>query len=106
MGALVMGMQKARPDMDIFFDVTKLHSGEDWEQALYREIDRRDILFLCWSRNAQQSPWVDREWRYALAQKGLDAIEPIPLEQPDICPPPSELSRKHFNDSLLYIINR
>lgn len=105
-GALVMGMQKARPDMDIFFDVAKLHSGEDWEQALYREIDRRDILFLCWSRNAQQSPWVDREWRYALAQKGLDAIEPIPLEQPDVCPPPTELSRKHFNDSLLYIINR
>jgi hypothetical protein len=105
-GALVMGMQKARPDMDIFFDVTRLHSGEDWEQALYREIDRRDILFLCWSRNAQQSPWVDREWRYALSQKGLEAIEPIPLEQPDVCPPPAELSNKHFNDSLLYIINR
>ena len=105
-GALVMGMQKARPDIDIFFDVTRLHSGQNWEQALYSEIDRRDILFLCWSRNAQQSPWVDREWRYALERKGIDSIEPIPLEQPDVCPPPVELSHKHFNDSMLYIINR
>lgn len=105
-GALVQGMRKARPDMDIFFDVTTLRSGDDWESALYREIARRDILFLCWSRHAQQSPWVEREWRYALAQKGSECIEPIPLEQPDICPPPRELSSKHFNDSLLYIINR
>lgn len=105
-GALVQGMRKARPDMDIFFDVTTLRSGEDWEQTLYREILRRDILFLCWSRNALVSEWVEREWRYALENKGVQAIEPIPLEQPDVCPPPKELWSKHFNDSLLYIINR
>lgn len=105
-GALVQGMRKARPEMDIFFDVATLRSGEDWEKTLYREILRRDILFLCWSRNALASEWVEREWRYALEKKGIDAIEPIPLEQPDICPPPRELWSKHFNDSLLYIINR
>ena len=105
-GALVQGMRKARPDMDIFFDVTTLHSGEDWEKTLYREILQRDILFLCWSRNARASAWVEREWRFALEHKGVDAIEPVPLEQPDICPPPQELFHKHFNDSLLYIINR
>lgn len=105
-GALVQGMRKARPEMDIFFDVASLRSGEDWEETLYREIRRRDILFLCWSRNAQASPWVEREWRFALENKGVEAIEPIPLEQPDVCPPPRELWSKHFNDSLLYIINR
>lgn len=105
-GALVQGMRKARPDMDIFFDVVTLQSGENWENMLYREILRRDILFLCWSRNAMSSEWVDREWRFALENKGLEAIEPIPLEQPDICPPPRELWSKHFNDNLLYIINR
>ena len=105
-GALVQGMRKARPDMDIFFDVTTLRSGENWENTLYREILSRDILFLCWSRNAMASEWVEREWRYALERKGVDAIEPIPLEQPDICPPPTELWNKHFNDALLYIINR
>lgn len=104
-GALVQGMRKARPDMDIFFDIVTLRSGDNWESTLYREILRRDILFLCWSRNAMASEWVEREWRYALETKGIDAIEPIPLEQPDICPPPKELWSKHFNDSLLYIIN-
>lgn len=101
---IVQGMQKARPDMDIFFDVESLRSGESWEEALWSEIDRRDTLFLCWSRNAAESPWVAREWKYCYEQKGAEAIEPIPLEPPSSCPPPEELKRKHFNDRLLYLI--
>ena len=104
-GGLIQGMKKARPDMDIFFDVNSLRSGDDWEQTLRREVERRDILFLCWSKNAKESPWVDMEWRYALENKGLEAIEPIPIDPPDVCPPPAELQSKHFNDSLLYVIN-
>lgn len=92
-------------DMDIFFDVDSLRNGDDWEKALWHEIDRRDILFLCWSRYARASKWVDAEWRYALKQKGADYIEPVPIDPPGSCPPPDELSRKHFNDKLLYIIN-
>lgn len=103
--AIVQGMKKARPDLDVFFDVDSLRSGDDWEQALHKEIDRRDVLFLCWSHFARESKWVDAEWRYALAQKGEDCIEPVPIEPPDICPPPEELHRKHFNDRMLYIIN-
>lgn len=102
---IIQGMKKARPDMDIFFDVENLRSGDDWENALWTEIDKRDILFLCWSRFAKESKWVDAEWRYALSNKGADCIEPVPIEPPDICPPPDELTRKHFNDKLLYIIN-
>jgi hypothetical protein len=45
------------------------------------------------------------EWRYALKSKGEDCIEPIPIDSPEICPPPSELQQKHFNDKMLYIIN-
>ena len=101
---IVQGMRKARPDMDIFFDVESLRSGESWEDALWTEIDQRDTLFLCWSRNAAESPWVSREWKYCYKQKGAEAIEPIPLEPPSICPPPEELKRKHFNDRLLYLI--
>lgn len=102
---IIQGMKKARPDMDIFFDVESLRSGDDWENALWREIDKRDVLFLCWSRYARDSKWVDAEWRYALKQKGVDSIEPVPIDPPGRCPPPDELSRKHFNDKLLYIIN-
>lgn len=104
--SLIQGMKKARPDMDIFFDVNNLRSGENWESTLRWEIEQRDILFLCWSQNAKNSTWVDMEWRYALKNKGLEAIEPIPIESPDVCPPPEELYSKHFNDSLLYIINK
>ena len=99
---ILQGMKKARPDMDVFFDVENLRSGADWETALKQEIDSRDVLYLCWSRNAKKSPWVDREWRYAAAQKGAECIEPIPIEPPELCPPPEELNGKYFNDKLLY----
>ena len=100
---IIQGMKKARPDMDIFFDVENLRSGEDWEKALRCEIEKRDVLFLCWSNFAKQSEWVEKEWRYALVNKGIDSIEPIPLVSPVECPPPEELKSKHFNDrALLY----
>lgn len=100
---VIQGMKKARPDMDIFFDVESLRSGDDWEKTLRAEIEKRDILFLCWSNFAKDSEWVEKEWRYALSNKGIDAIEPIPLVSPAECPPPEELNAKHFNDrALLY----
>ncbi len=102
--SMIQGMQKICPELDVFFDINSLHSGEYWEQTLRREIDRRDVLFLCWSRNASKSEWVEREWRYALEQKGLEGIEPLPIEPADVCPPPPELESKHFNDMMLYII--
>ena len=100
---IIQGMKKARPDLDVFFDVDNLRSGEKWEDVLRKEIDERDILYLFWSHFARESKWVDIEWRYALEKKGIDFIEPVPIEPPDNCPPPKELSVKHFNDrELLY----
>ena len=104
--SLIMGMKKARPDMDIFFDVDNLRSGDQWEPVLYQEIEQRDVLFLCWSQNAKASEWVEKEWRHALNSKGIDGIEPIPLVSPDLCPPPDELSGKHFNDKFLMYTKR
>ena len=103
--SIIQGIKKARPEMDIFFDIENLRSGDDWESVLRKEIENRDILYLCWSHNAKQSKWVDAEWRYALLCKGIDSIEPIPIEQPEICPPPEELKKLHFNDKMLFIIN-
>ncbi len=102
--SIIQGMQKARPDMDIFFDIESLRSGQKWEETLKTEIENRDVLFLCWSRYAKESKWVDMEWRYALESKGEDCIEPIPIDSPDVCPPPAELQKKHFNDKMLFII--
>ena len=102
--AIIQGMRKARPDLDIFFDVENLRSGQKWQETLKDEITGRDVLFLCWSNFAKASQWVDMEWRYALERKGEEGIEPIPIESPDVCPPPAELQQKHFNDKMLYII--
>lgn len=68
--AIVQGMQRARPDMDVFFDVESLRTGDNWEKILYREIEKRDVLYLCWSHFARDSEWVNREWRYAFSSKG------------------------------------
>lgn len=100
---IVQGLKMARPDLNVFFDVESLRSGERWEDQLKNRIDNCDVLYLCWSRNAKASKWVDFEWRYAYEHKGVGCIEPIPLEEPSLCEPPSELSEKHFNDLMLYI---
>ena len=96
---VLQGLRKGRPDLDVFFDVESLRSGEHWEARIAKEIEARDILYLCWSNSARLSKWVNYEWRYALQTKGLDGINPIPIEK---CMPPAELSSLHFNENLLY----
>ena len=51
------------------------------------------------------SEWVKKELEYAVSQKTVEFIEPIPLEQPDVCPPPESLMCKHFNDWTLRYLN-
>lgn len=95
---VIQGLQKVAPNLDIFLDVAKLRSGEDWEQRLWKEIPARDVFYLFWSQRAKASEWVEKEWRCALKERGVEFIDPIPLETPDLAPPPKELSAKHFND--------
>lgn len=104
--ARIQGIQAARPDMDLFFDVESLRCGEIWETRLYREIASRDLFYLFWSRNAAASRWVAKELEYAVSKKTLDFIEPIPLESPETCPPPRSLNVKHFNDWTLRYIKK
>ena len=93
---------KVLPDLDLFLDVASLRSGERWEERLHQEIARRDTLYLFWSHAASRSPWVEREWRTALALKGVAGIDPVPLDSPEDVPPPIELAQHlHFNDWLL-----
>lgn len=103
--ARLQGIMLARPDMDLFFDVESLRRGEAWEPRLYKEISQRDLFYLFWSHNAAASEWVRKELEYAVTQKTVEFIEPIPLEQPDVCPPPEILMCKHFNDWTLRYLN-
>jgi hypothetical protein len=43
-----------------------------------------------------KSPWVDWEWRTALATKSITGIQPHPLEPAQLAPPPKELSDLQF----------
>lgn len=94
----IQGLQKGCPQMEIFMDVLSLRSGQLWEQELWKVIPANDVFYLFWSANARQSPWVEKEWRCALTARGLDFIDPVPLEPPETVPPPLELAEKHFND--------
>lgn len=100
----VKAMQKAVPEMEFFVDVISLRCGEKWEERLCTEIPASDIFYLFWSNNARQSEWVYKELKCALNTKGIDFVEPMPLETPDIAPPPLELQEKHFNDVILNYI--
>jgi hypothetical protein len=97
----VQGMTKVCQDLDVFVDVLSLRSGQDWEAEIRQQIPARDVFFLFWSFHASRSKEVEKEWRIALEMRGLDFIDPIPLTDPRVSPPPKELSRLHFND--LYI---
>jgi hypothetical protein len=94
----VQGIQKVLPKLNIFMDVVSLRSGQYWEDELKSEIPKNDVFYLFWSTHARASKWVDKEWRWAFSARGLDFIDPIPLEPPDLAPPPRELSSRHFND--------
>ena len=96
--ARIQGMLKIMPELDIFLDVMSLHSGDNWARKLEDEIIERDVFYLFWSRAASKSQWVDIEWRTALTKKGLEYIDPVPLEPPNEVPPPPELSSLHFNE--------
>jgi hypothetical protein len=58
-------------------------------------VPTRDAFILYWSENAAKSEWVDREWRLAFRERGLDYIKPMPL---DPIMAPEELSELQFAD--------
>jgi len=101
--ARIQGIQKVAPFVDFFLDVISLRSGSDWRANIRREILSRDVLFLFWSSAASRSRFVDWEWRTALTERGLEYIDPVPIETPQVAPPPKELSSLHFNDWTLAI---
>jgi hypothetical protein len=94
-----------------FQDVLDLGPGERWEQSLYRHIDESDIVLLFWSKAAKRSKWVRKELRYALDRKHGDAsappeIGPVIIEGPPVPRPWKELAYLHFNDRIIYFMNR
>ncbi len=86
------------PGLDIFQDCLDLKPGERFKPQLAKQIATRDVFMLFWSRSAATSQWVKWEYTTAIEKKGLDAILPMPLEDPAIAPPPPELAEQHQRD--------
>ena len=86
-----------------FFDRAGLKSGEEWSPRLLREIERADLFHLCWSKQASQSRWVEKETAHAMTRRGKSwssrpDITIQMLDGPPWAPHPSSLDRLNFDD--------
>jgi hypothetical protein len=88
---------------DIFVDCLSLHPSEKWKIKLEKEIIARELFLLFWSRNAKKSKYVTWEWKTALDNKGINAIQIQPLESEIEAPPPEELASLHFGDPCMIL---
>ena len=80
-------------------DVASLRSGERWNDQILEMINRADVFQLFWSWNAMASPFVCKEWEYALSLNRSHFVRPVywddPLpERPGL--PPDSLRQLHF----------
>lgn len=89
------------PSLDIFQDCLDLTPNEEFKPQLEAQIAARDVFLLFWSRNAMASQWVRWELDTARAKPGLDAILPMPLEDPALAPPPPGFEDRHLRDRYL-----
>jgi hypothetical protein len=60
----------------------KVDQGNNGSRSCAMRYVNRDIFWLFWSRAARKSPWIDWEWRTALATKSIAGIQPHPWNHP------------------------
>ena len=89
------------PTLDIFQDCLDLTPNEAFKPQLEVQIGKRDVFLLFWSRHARDSKWVLWEFETARAKRGMDAILPMPLEDPTLAPPPPGFEDKHLRDRFM-----
>lgn len=89
------------PTLEIFQDCLDLTANEAFKPQLAKEIAAREVFLLFWSRNASASKWVLWEFETAQLKPGLNAILPMPLEDPAIAPPPPGFEDKHLRDRFM-----
>lgn len=53
-------------DVDVFFDKHRLKSGYIYSEEIFNFINKADTFVLCWSENAAQSEYVEKERKAAL----------------------------------------
>lgn len=86
---------------EYLMDLTHLRAGERWSEGLQHMIRDANIFQLFWSSDSMRSPFVKREWEYALSLHRAGFIRPTYWEDPLPCSPtehlpPEELRQLHF----------
>jgi len=76
------------PNIEFFTTQERLEKQLPFPQ----DLPRRDALCLFWSQAAESCPEVQREWRYALTQRGPEFLDLAFLADPSEVPLPLELA--------------
>jgi serine/threonine protein kinase len=97
----VSALKRWDPNADVFVDCLDLQPNEDWKRELERIIPTKEAFLLFWSVNAKSSEWVAWELEHARASKGIGWIRPMPIDDPEIAPPPEFLRHLQFRDKYL-----
>ncbi len=87
--------------INVFIDCTSLRTGKEWKPQLEDKLRNSDLFLLFWSLNAQESKWVNWEWK--TAYKFPKEIQIQPLDPVDMAAPPEELKNLHFGDHRMII---
>ena len=90
--------EKISPGVDAFLGAPALRTQADGLSQFLEMVSSVDVFYLFWSRQSAVSNDVEREWRYALRLRGIDFIDAIPLDPPEVAPPPPELANLHDGD--------
>ncbi len=81
---MVLGLQKR--GLRVWFDVQQLEPGTDWQADIRNGLEQSENVLLLASRSSLESPYVEREWRHALA-----AGRPVIVARLDSVRLPSDL---------------
>ena len=100
-GYCLSALSRWSPGLAIFQDCLDLQPNEAFKPQLAQRIHDSDCFLLFWSRHASASKWVRWELDTARDDKGLDAVIPMPLEDPAIAAPPPEFDAVHLRDRFM-----
>lgn len=82
-------------------ELLKVRAGESWSAKIEKLILEADVFQLFWSSKSMLSPFVRREWEYALSLRRPNFVRPTYWEHPIPASihdhlPPEELTRLRF----------
>ena len=87
-----------RNGVDVFLDCLLTPPRRKLETAAGTRNRPKRVVHAVLVCQRERSKWVSWEWRTALKHRGLEGIEPHPLDPVEIASLPEELSDLHFGD--------